>query len=128
MIVKNHFAVRQSSDSDHFYIDYHGWYTLQDLHVHLQLDTKILHSTYEKYSCEYEEVKGVYYFSSKEKAQAVIDILISSVPSNEVAKAVYLTEHEIEIIRKALINEDNNFLTGKKSSKDEIFRKLNSNY
>lgn len=128
MIVKNHFIVRQSSDSGLYYIDYHGWYTLADLHHHLHLDEKVLHSSFEKYSTEFKEQQNIYLFSSKEKAQAVIDIFISSVPSNELAKAVYLTEQEIEIIRKALINEDNNFLTGKKASKDEIFRKLNSNY
>jgi hypothetical protein len=40
-------------------------------------------------------------------------------------KAVFLSENEIEYIRKALINEGSNTIHVKSKIKDAIFKKLN---
>jgi len=128
MVVKNHFTVRNSAKIDGYYIDYLGNYSVQALKEHLDINKKLIVSTFDKYSSSFDNEIGVYYFISKDKAYMAIDVLVAAVPSNLRGRAVYLTDKEIEFIRKALINEDNNFLTVKTSIKDEIFKKLNNTY
>lgn len=128
MVVKNHFTVRSSAKFDGYYIDYLGNYSVQGLKDQLDLKESLIVSTLEKYSSSFDSEIGVYYFSSKDKATTAIDVLVAAVPSNLRGRAVYLTDKEIEFIRKALINEDSNLLTVKVSVKDEIFKKLNNTY
>jgi hypothetical protein len=128
MVVKNHFTVRSSAKVDGYYIDYLGNYSVIALSENLDIDPALITSIFEKYANQFDTEFGVYYFSSKDKATAAIEVLVSSVPANMRGRAIYLTDKEIELIRKALINEDNNFLTVKSSLKDEIFKKLNQTY
>lgn len=128
MVVKNHFTVRSSAKVDGYYIDYLGNYSVIALKEHLDISEKLIVSTFDKYSMSFDQEIGVYYFQSKDKAQEAIDILVAAVPANKRGRAVYLTDKEIELIRKALINEDTNLLTVKASLKDEIFKKLNQTY
>jgi len=128
MVVKNHFTVRSSAKVEGFYIDYLGNFSLTALKNYLDISDKIIQSTFEKYSNSYDDEFGIYYFDSKEKALIAIDVLVAAVPASKRGRAVYLTDKEIELIRKALINEDTNILTVKASLRDEIFKKLNDVY
>jgi len=128
MVVKNHFTVRNSAKVEGYYIDYLGNYSILALSENLEIDQALITSVFEKYSNQYNTEFGVYYFASKDKATQAIEVLVSAVPANKRGRAIYLTDKEIELIRKALINEDNNFLTVKSSLKDEIFKKLNQSY
>jgi len=128
MVVKNHFTVRNSAKVEGYYIDYLGNYSILALSENLEIDQALITSVFEKYSSQYNTEFGVYYFASKDKATQAIEVLVSAVPANKRGRAIYLTDKEIELIRKALINEDNNFLTVKSSLKDEIFKKLNQSY
>lgn len=128
MVVKNHFTVRNSAKVDGYYIDYLGNYSVTGLKEELDISEELIISTFEKYSMAYDDTIGVYYFGSKDKANTAIDILVAAVPANQRGRAVYLTDKEIELIRKALINEDSNLLTVKASLKDQIFKKLNQTY
>ena len=47
-------------------------------------------------------------------------------PKDKRGRAVYLTEREIEYIRAALINENNNTIHVSSKIKDQIFKKLNN--
>lgn len=128
MVVKNHFSVRRSAIAEGYYIDYLGNYSIKALSDALSLDESLIKSVFDKYSFEYHEDMGVYYFNSSDKANEAISILVAGVPANKRGRAVYLTDNEIELIRKALINEDSNLLTVKKSYRDNIFKKLNNTY
>lgn len=128
MVVKNHFTVRSSAKVEGYYIDYLGNYSVVALSENLELDSALITSVFDKYSNQFDTEFGVYYFASKDKANQAIDVLVAAVPASKRGRAIYLTDKEIELIRKALINEDNNFLTVKPSIKDEIFKKLNQTY
>lgn len=128
MVVKNHFSVRHSIVAKGYYIDYLGNYSIPALSTALEIDESLIQSVFNKYSSEYNEDMNVYYFNNSDKANEAISVLVAAVPANKRGRAVYLTDKEIELIRKALINEDSNLLTVKKSIKDNIFKKLNQTY
>jgi hypothetical protein len=73
----------------------------------------------------YDEVQDVYYFGSAESANRAVSEITMGMDSNHKGRLIFLTEAEVEYIRKALINENVNTIHVKNRVKDDIFRKLN---
>lgn len=125
MIFKEQFVVRKSGNFEKYYIDYLGNYEITALGKLVGLSERQLIQTYEDHSGSYNQEFNVYYFNSKEDAKQVIESLMLKLKPSQKGQAVFLTIEEIEYIRRALINEDSNIISMKKSIKDGIFNKLN---
>ncbi|NDL67604.1 hypothetical protein [Anaerotalea alkaliphila] len=125
MIIESSFIPRKSGLGKGYYIDCAGSYLVSDLAKETQLPEGRLHSIFEKHNATLDLGSQVYYFTTPADAKMAIQEILSQVPLDERGKAVYLTEAEIEYIRRALINEDANMLAMRTSVRDTIFRKLN---
>lgn len=120
------FTIRISGKRNgNFYIDYRGCYKAGDIAKVLGLSPVDVKIIYGENDASYDSENEVYYFSTGEKAQNAINRLIETMPRDKRGRAVYLTEAEIEYIRKALINENNNTIHVNSKTKDQIFIKLN---
>lgn len=125
MVLKSNFVVRKSAYNGAYYIDYNGHYTLQDISNEIHQPVKKLQEVYEKFDGTFSSEMNVFYFPSLELAKHAVEEALSGVDAADRGKAIYLTESEIEYIRKALINEDSNIISLKTKIKDTIFKKLN---
>jgi len=127
MVNQSGFIVRKSGiREDGYYIDYAGAYTIGDIAKLTGVKAAKITQIYSDHGAIFDDSQNVYYFRSSEAAKNAIGELFANVSPHRKAKAVYLSEAEIEFIRRALINEGSNTLSLKSKIKDEIFKKLNN--
>ncbi len=126
MVNLSSFVVRKSGRKDNsYYIDYTGIYKTSDIARVTGLETAAVTMIYIHHGAEYDGSQEVYYFGSTESAKNAINEIFSNVRAELKGKVLYLTEAEVEYIRRALINEGSNTIYLKSKIKDEIFKKLN---
>ena len=127
MINESNFIVRNSGKkANSCYIDYSGIYKVTEIARITGLEPSAVKEIYTGSGAVYDESQDVYYFGSIEAAKAAISGIFGNVRSELKGKLIYLSEAEVEYIRKALINEGSNTIHLKNRIKDEIFKKLNS--
>jgi hypothetical protein len=126
MVNLSSFIVRKSGRKENsYYIDYTGYYKTSDIARITGLETAAVTMIYIHHGAEYDGEQQVYYFGSLEAAKSAIAEIFSNVRPELKGKVLYLTEAEVEYIRRALINEGSNTIYLKSRIKDEIFKKLN---
>ena len=126
MVNQSNFIVRMSGRrADNYYIDYSGVYKVIDIAKITGLDPTVVMEIYAGNAGVYDDSQEVYYFSSLEAAKKVIAEIFRNVKAELRGRLIYLSESEVEYIRKALINEGSNTIHLKNKIKDEIFKKLN---
>lgn len=126
MVNESGFIVRKSGiRQGDYYIDYAGTYTVGDIAKLTGVKAAKIMEIYSENGAIFDDVQNVYFFRSTESAKNAVGELFANVKPEKKAKAVYLSEAEVEYIRRALINEGSNTLYLKGKIKDEIFRKLN---
>lgn len=126
VVNQSNFIVRMSGRrKDSYYIDYSGVYRVIDIAKITGLDPIEVKEIYAGNGAVYDDSQEVYYFSSLESAKKVISEIFRNVKAEFRGRLVYLSEAEVEYIRKALINEGSNTIHLKNKIKDEIFKKLN---
>lgn len=126
MVYESNFIVRLSGRRDKsYYIDYSGVYKLTDISKITGIEPAALKEKYLANGAVYEEGLDVYYFNNIEAAKKTISDVLGNMKSEQKGRIVYLTEAEVEFIRKALINEGANTIHVKNKIKDAIFKKLN---
>ena len=127
MVNQSGFIVRKSGiRADDYYIDYEGTYSVGDIAKITGVKAAKVTQIYTDHGAIFDDSQNVYYFRSSEAAKNAIGELFANVSPQKKAKAVYLSEAEIEFIRRALINDGSNTLYLKSKIKDEIFKKLNN--
>jgi len=127
MISESNFIVRISGRRENsYYIDYQGEYKVTEISKVVGIEPSAIKEIYLANEADYEESLDVYYFPSIEKAKKTIADILRNMKSEHKGRLIFLTESEIEYIRKALINEGANTIHVKNSIKDAIFKKLNS--
>lgn len=120
------FTIRISGKrANSFYVDYRGYYKVGELSTALGISPVDVKLVYGENEAVYDSENEVYYFSSSDKAEKAVDDIIKKLPAGKRGRAVYFSEAEIEYIRKALINENNNTIHVSSKVKDQIFKKLN---
>ncbi|MDD2504558.1 MAG: hypothetical protein PHG58_12060 [Clostridia bacterium] len=126
MVNESGFIVRKSGiRQGDYYIDYAGTYTVGDIAKLTGVKAAKIMEIYSENGAIFDDVQNVYFFRSTESAKNAVGELFANVKPEKKAKAVYLSEAEVEYIRRALINEGSNTLYLKGTIKDEIFKKLN---
>lgn len=126
MLNETNLIVRKSGRRENsYYIDYSGIYKLVEIAKAAGMSAPALKDVYASNGAVYDGSLDVYYFGSFDGAKKVVGELLRKAGAGLKGKAVFLTEAEIEYIRKALINEQSNTIHVKNRIKDEIFKKLN---
>lgn len=126
MVNQSNFIVRMSGRrADNYYIDYSGTYKVIDIAKITGLEPAAMKEIYTGNGAVYDDSQEVYYFGSLESAKKAIAEIFGNVRTELRGRLVYLSEAEVEYIRKALINEGSNTIHLKNKIKDEIFKKLN---
>lgn len=126
MVNESNFIVRLSGRRENsYYIDYSGVYKIIEIAKVAGMEPSRIKEIYQDNGGAYDESLDVYYFSSLEAAKKIILTICSNVNNNKKGRLVFLTESEIEFIRKALIYEGGNTLHISSKVKDAIFKKLN---
>ncbi|NTV90420.1 MAG: hypothetical protein HGA22_08705 [Clostridiales bacterium] len=126
MLNESNFIVRTSGrKANSFYIDHAGVYKIDDIAKTGNLKASAIEEAYKKNGAVYDETLDVYYFSNSEDASKAISDITGKVKGEYKGRMVFLSEAEIELIRKALINENSNTIHIRNKLKDEIFKKLN---
>ncbi len=121
------FRVRSSARASYkYYIDCAGNFKIDDVVRISGMGKKKLEEIFTSHGAQWDEVAGVYYFSSREQAVKVLHQLANQVIHKEKGKAVFLTFEEMEYIRQALINEGSNIINVRNDLKKGLFDKLNS--
>lgn len=127
MINETNFIVRISGRRENScYIDYQGVYKITEIAKIIGVEAPKIKEIYLKNNGDYDESQDVYYFGSIDSAKAAISQILKCAKSDMRGRLVFLTEAELEYIRKALINENSNTIRVSNSVKDAIFKKLNS--
>lgn len=126
MVNQSNFIVRMSGRRmDNYYIDYSGTYKVIDIAKVAGLEPDAVKEIYTGNGAVYDDSQEVYYFGSLEAAKKAIAEIFNNVRAELRGRLIYLSEAEVEYIRKALINEGSNTIHLKNKIKDEIFKKLN---
>lgn len=126
MVNQSNFVVRVSGRKENsYYIDYAGIYKISGIAKAVDMDALSVKQKYIANGAIYDEEQDVYYFSSIDSAKKAVSDILQEVKSAAKGKLIFLTEAEIEFIRKALINENINSLHVGNKVKDAIFEKLN---
>jgi len=126
MVNESNFVIRKSGRKENsYYIDYMGSYKLNDIARIAGMEPGAVREKYLANGASYDESQEVYYFGSVESARKTIDEILKDMKSDYKGRLIFLTEAEIEYIRKALVNEGVNIIHVKNDIKDAIFRKLN---
>lgn len=127
MVNESNFIVRMSGKrASSYYIDYSGVYKINEIARITGLEPSMVKELYQDNGAVYDETMDVFYFGSIEAAKSTIASIFKDVRAELKGKLVYLTETEVEYIRKALIHEGSNTIHMKSSIKDAIFKKLNN--
>ncbi len=127
MVNQSNFIVRMSGRcAGKFYIDYSGAYKVNDISRITGLASGVVKEIYTGNGAVYDDSQKVYYFGSLSSAKNAITEIFGSVRTELKGKLLYLSEAEVEYVRKALINEGTNTISMNTKIKDEIFKKLNA--
>ncbi|MCR4436772.1 MAG: hypothetical protein QHH06_14210 [Clostridiales bacterium] len=127
MVSETNFIVRQSGRKEKsYYIDYLGAYKITDISKIVGIEVPALKEKYLGNGAVYDEGVDLYYFDSIENAKKTISDILRDMKAEQRGKLVFLTEAEVEYIRKALIYEGANNIHVQNKIKDAIFKKLNS--
>lgn len=127
MVNESNFIVRMSGKrANSYYIDYSGIYRINDIARITGLEASAVKEYYQDNGAVYDETQDVYYFGSIEAAKNTVAAIFGNVRAELKGRLLYLTEAEVEYLRKALINEGSNTIHLKNSIKDAIFKKLNN--
>jgi hypothetical protein len=127
MVSESNFVVRVSGRMENsYYIDYLGAYKVMDIAKIAGVEPAVIKEIYLANGAEHDGRLDVFYFGNMENAKKAVSEILRKAGTHCRGRFVFLTEAEIEFIRKALINEGANTLRVKNNIKDEIFRKLNS--
>lgn len=103
MLELSGFIVRISGRQENtYYIDCNGLYRVDDIAKAGGVEPQRLNSIYLANGGELNESVGVYYFNSIPQAKSAIE-KITALFGGKNGRSVFLTESEIEYIRKALI-------------------------
>ncbi len=126
MLNESNFIIRTSGrKANSFYIDHAGVYKITEVAKAAGIEPPTVKDAYLKNGAVYDESLDVYYFSSAESAKQAVTDITKKVKDDQKGRLVFLSEAEIELIRKALINEGSNTIHIRNKVKDEIFKKLN---
>lgn len=126
MVNQSSFIARMSGrKADNYYIDHLGAYKVADIAKITGIKLTSVKDIYISNGAVYDDTQDVYYFGSLDSARKAIAELFGSIKPGLKGKIVYLSEAEVECIRRALINEGSNTIHLKSRIKDEIFKKLN---
>lgn len=126
MVNESNFIVRVSGRKENScYIDYSGVYKITEIAKVVGIEPPAVREKYLANGATYDEELDVYYFNSLENAKKAIADLLKDMKSGQKGRLVFLTEREIEYIRKALINEESNTIHVRSRIKEGIFKKLN---
>lgn len=126
MVNQSNFIVRKSGRRENnYYIDYTGIYKTTGIAGITGLKAENIDKIYSSCGAIFDDEQEIYYFTSVDAAKSAIGEIFANVSADAKGKVVYLSEAEVEYIRRALINEGSNTIHLKSKIKDEIFRKLN---
>lgn len=126
MVNETSFVVRISGRKENsYYIDYLGNYKLSDVSRLVGIKQQLAKEIYTQNGAVCDQENDVYYFSSIAGAKKAISEMLNEMKPEKRGKVVFLTNVEIEYIRKALINEGVNSIHVSNKLKDAIFYKLN---
>ena len=126
MLSESNFIVRLSGrKANSYYIDYSGVYKIIEIAKVAGLEPSAVKEIYQNSGGVYDDTQDVYYFNSLELARKVISDICGKVQMDRKGRLIFLSEVEVEYIRKALINEGSNNIHLSNKVKDAIFRKLN---
>lgn len=127
MVSETNFIVRMSGRRENsWYIDHLGAYKVTEIAKVAGLEPSRVRELYLNNGAIYDEDQDVFYFGSIETAKKAISDVLKSMKSEQKGRLIFLTEAEVEFIRKALINEGSNTIHLSSKVKDAIFKKLNS--
>ncbi len=127
MVNESNFIIRMSGRKEGCcYIDYSGVYKIAEISKITGIDAPSIKEMYVKNGGSYDDNQDVYYFCEMENAKKAISDILRTMKSEQKGRVLFLTEAEVEYIRKALINEGSNTIHLKNNVKDAIFKKLNS--
>ncbi len=126
MVNETNLIVRMSGRRENsYYIDYLGMYRITDIAKATGIEASAVKEVYLSSGAVYDQSQDVYYFSSIDDGKKVIAEILKKTGTELKGRVVFLTDSEIEYIRKALINEQANTIHVKNKIKDAIFKKLN---
>lgn len=126
MVSETNFIVRLSGRRvNSYYIDYLGVYKVMEIAKISGLTPATVKDIYLNNGSVYDDTQDVYYFDSIEAAKKAISDILGKVKMDHRGRLIFLSEAEVELIRRALINEGNNTIHMKNKVKDAIFKKLN---
>lgn len=126
-VYEANFIVRKSGTRENScYIDYMGVYKVAELARITGISALGIKRKYAENGAVYDKSQEVYYFGSIESARKAISDMMKDIRQESKGRTVYLTEAEIEYIRKALISEGASSFSIKNKVKDSIFKKLNA--
>ena len=127
MVNESNFIVRISGRRENsYYIDYQGVYKITEISKIVGIEAPKIKEIYLSNGGAYDEGQDVYYFNSIEAAKGSVSDILKSTKAEHKGRLIFLTETEIEYIRKALINENVQTIHVRNSVKDAIFKKLNA--
>jgi hypothetical protein len=122
----NYLIVRNSGKREgNCYIDYLGKYKLSDIAKETKIDAKKLCDIYTKNGGILEPELEVYYFENVISAKKAVAQVIAKISVAFKGRSIYLTESEIDTIRRALISDGAVAMGIGSKIKDSIFKKLN---
>jgi hypothetical protein len=126
-INESNFIVRISGRRENcYYIDCQGLYKVTDIAKLTGVESARIKEKFTDNGAVYDASMDVYYFDGMDKAKKAIADILKEIKTEWRGRVLFLTESEIEYIRKALINEQSNTIHVKNSIKDAIFKKLNA--
>lgn len=126
MLSESNFIARMSGrKAGSYYIDYTGAYKIVEIAKVAGMEPSAVKEIYQKNGGAYDDSQDVYYFNSLDSAKKVISEICGNVRIDRKGRLIFLTEAEIEYLRKALINEGGNNIHISSKVKDAIFKKLN---
>lgn len=126
MFNESNFIARLSGRlKDTYYIDYCGVYKVTDISKASGIEASVIREKYVSNGGQYDESQDVFYFNTLDSAKNAISHVLKALKPESKGRILYLSESEIEYIRKALINENSNTIHVSNKVKDSIFKKLN---
>ena len=126
MLSETNFIVRLSGrKANSYYIDYSGVYKIIEIAKVAGLEPTAVKEIYLNNGAVYDDTQDVYYFGSLDSAKKVVSDICGNVHMDRKGRLIFLSEAEVEFIRKALINEGSNSIHLSNKVKDTIFKKLN---
>jgi len=122
----NYLIVRNSGKREGYcYIDYLGKFKLSDISKETKIDVKKLSDIYAKNNGSFDEELEIFYFEDIVSAKEAVAQIVAKVSGTNKGRSVYLTESEIDTIRRALIGDGAVAFGIGSKIKDSIFKKLN---